>query len=499
MTQVVQSWSTPMHFDPVGSSVNGAFRFELAGISTQDPDNNPAVVLFLNLARLDSDPYTSTTPEVQPTVVSAGGVAGLLYDSVRSDGVGGYWHQVVAVIPLRTAPVDNVLEVQWLAAYERFIGLYGHAFIVTGFSPDVTDFAGMSLVEANTPANGSGLVTLPPIDGTISGIFVTVASSIQDQGYGMDLVSPSGYTETTPDYIPATILLLHANEGANATSTVDETGRHNVMTFNGGMKLGATNKFGGSALSFDGVNDSIDFPASSDYTMTGDFTVEGWFRFNTVTGIPHPWQIGLDAFNRVHIRLLSGTMRLYRNLAGVELQVDTGFAPNTNVWYHIAVVKTSGTLKAYVDGVLVGTLSGLTFFGGTPQLTLGTQRYSPLGVDWFNGSIDEFRIAREAVYTANFDPPDSPFVLDHPNTIGAYRAIITPAETDTITWDTGLGSTVEDVPAVAFFLPPLGARAILLRSVGLDERVFGGYFGGRLRGTTVSCAGDNANKVKPCC
>lgn len=32
-----------------------------------------------------------------------------------------------------------------------------------------------------------------------------------------------------------------------------------------------------------------------------------------------------------------------------------------------------------------------------------------------------------------------------------------------------------------------------------DERVFGGYFGGRLKGTTVACPGDNANKVKSCC
>lgn len=32
-----------------------------------------------------------------------------------------------------------------------------------------------------------------------------------------------------------------------------------------------------------------------------------------------------------------------------------------------------------------------------------------------------------------------------------------------------------------------------------DEQVYGGYFGGRLKGTTVACAGDNANKVKPCC
>lgn len=45
-----------------------------------------------------------------------------------------------------------------------------------------------------------------------------------------------------------------------------------------------------------------------------------------------------------------------------------------------------------------------------------------------------------------------------------------------------------------------GAGAVTYLLLGFsDEQVFGGYFGGRLRGTTVSCAGDNANKVKPCC
>lgn len=32
-----------------------------------------------------------------------------------------------------------------------------------------------------------------------------------------------------------------------------------------------------------------------------------------------------------------------------------------------------------------------------------------------------------------------------------------------------------------------------------DEEIFTGYLGGKLRGTTVACPGDNANKVKPCC
>jgi len=31
-----------------------------------------------------------------------------------------------------------------------------------------------------------------------------------------------------------------------------------------------------------------------------------------------------------------------------------------------------------------------------------------------------------------------------------------------------------------------------------DERVYGGYLGGRLKGTTVACVAANANKVKPC-
>lgn len=32
-----------------------------------------------------------------------------------------------------------------------------------------------------------------------------------------------------------------------------------------------------------------------------------------------------------------------------------------------------------------------------------------------------------------------------------------------------------------------------------DEQMFTGYLGGRLRGNTVACPGDNANEAKPCC
>ena len=83
-----------------------------------------------------------------------------------------------------------------------------------------------------------------------------------------------------------------------------------------------------------------------------------------------------------------------------------------NTVHHVALVRSGNTFALYLDGIKSTE---------TPTVTQGTiNTYNPsttlkIGVGQagvaahFTGSIDEFRIRKEAMYLADFTPPTAPF------------------------------------------------------------------------------------------
>ena len=163
-------------------------------------------------------------------------------------------------------------------------------------------------------------------------------------------------------------------------------------------------------MSFDGSNDYLTtWASSSDFSFgTGDFTIECWVYTNVPSGEDGIFQIstnsgGLNASqsDTITLQTNSGVWRTYAN--------DTSTAFSTKVigdkWVHLALVRASGTLRLYVDGVVdATTISDSRDYGGTYLCIGGYYSSSYL----WNGFISNFRVVKgTAVYTSDFTPSKS--------------------------------------------------------------------------------------------
>ncbi|MHB2169957.1 LamG-like jellyroll fold domain-containing protein [Alsobacter sp. R-9] len=206
----------------------------------------------------------------------------------------------------------------------------------------------------------------------------------------------------TDPYFSSVTWLLGFNGTNNSTTFTDESGSPKTLTAEGNAKIStAQSKFGGASGLFDGSGDRI---VSSDKAGTnfgtGDFTIEFWVRpaaadFGWVMG---NWENGTYA--GWGIRKESGVLKFSKPF-GTSLELS--WSPSAGTWYHVAFSRSSGTLRVFIDGILLGKGSF------TDDLTV-VQNYNftvgDMGTYWNNASLnaylDELRITKGvARYTSD--------------------------------------------------------------------------------------------------
>jgi len=205
-----------------------------------------------------------------------------------------------------------------------------------------------------------------------------------------------------------TLALLHFDGANNSTVFTDSSPfNQTVSVVTGTPKIStAMSKFGGSSLYLDGSS-SIKIPNNANLNLdTGVFTIEFWFYLLSLPS-DSAWLLHKMGTPQQAISITHPSKKLtngFLNASSVSTTVITAGA-----WYHVAEVRetTNGAIKQYINGVHEGTT--ITTSGSVDNagdLTIGS---------WFSGSnritgyIDEFRIRKEAVYTADFTPPTSAF------------------------------------------------------------------------------------------
>ena len=218
-----------------------------------------------------------------------------------------------------------------------------------------------------------------------------------------------------------TVLLLHmdGNEGSN--SFIDQSTIAHPVTPYGDAKISTANsKFGGSSLYLDGSGDYLSIPSNPALNLgTDDFTIEFW-TYSMNQSVPYPnylaseagWYSGsfairFDAWGNGQ----SERYGLFWNPYGDPLLTSSSSYPE-NVWRHVAVVRHSGTLRYFVEGVEVASTSA----GAGTAIDLSFGGYLRIGASGWDGSngfvndyIDEVRISNIARYTSNFNPPTIAF------------------------------------------------------------------------------------------
>jgi hypothetical protein len=177
----------------------------------------------------------------------------------------------------------------------------------------------------------------------------------------------------------------------------------------GGLSLGGSASFNGTAGA------KLSTPNTANFTFgTGDFTVEAWLY-------PTAWSTGnsdalwygqntsSDAWITLTTYYGSGQICFYSSRYKLKAYSATAAALNT--WSHVAVVRRSGTLVIYVNGVSGGytwNFSGYNFNGGGGSPTVGNYSFNNGINGAWQGKISNFRISKSAVYAADFTPATRP-------------------------------------------------------------------------------------------
>jgi len=164
------------------------------------------------------------------------------------------------------------------------------------------------------------------------------------------------------------------------------------------------------SINFTGTDgDAVDMGGGTNLDVgSGDFTLQGWINARAIPG-------GVAFIAGKHIATLFGNKgyELLANTSGGGFTVSgsisgggtvvtaTSAMLNLAQWYHVALVRGSGTLRLYVDGVLAQSVSDSipgTSLNSTQNFSVGGARegdgnfHKP-----FNGLIDEVRITGAAL------------------------------------------------------------------------------------------------------
>lgn len=200
------------------------------------------------------------------------------------------------------------------------------------------------------------------------------------------------------------VFATHMDGASGSTSFIDAKGKS--ITPGGSTQVStAQSKFGGASAYFNGNTDKLSIVGSSDFNLSGDYTIEFWANRTALDNYYAFFELGTYT-NGILFRARNNTVDLYVNNVAA-----TGIGPaiSANTWHHYAISRVGSTNTVYIDGVSIGSVTTSGIANSTNGgLLIGDanagNHYS------LKGYIDDFRITKGlARYTSNFTPPERTF------------------------------------------------------------------------------------------
>jgi hypothetical protein len=261
---------------------------------------------------------------------------------------------------------------------------------------------------ANRIGNFYGTTTTYPWIGYITNVRSTkgsVPTSYQTTSTttGASIFTPpsSPLTLTSQGASSPSLLALFTNAGVT-----DATGK-NVLETVGNAQISTTqSKFGGSSIS---LPDTSSYSVIQNYNNrfdfgTGDFTIECWvYITGALSGDQYVIDFPASGALHVGINIFSSGWRI-GGFNSYLITGSTGLVQNS--WIHVAMVKQSGTLYAYINGTLLGSIAANVSFSATGTVYFG-RYYAGTSSNNMTGYIDDLRVTKYARYTAAFTPQTS--------------------------------------------------------------------------------------------
>ena len=280
-------------------------------------------------------------------------------------------------------------------------GDYIYADHISGGATD--GFYQVTLVDANNVTYTSG-------SGTISASNVTYKKAV---ARGVVASNDGTYVYIT-------------GKGTGAFTTVNKPAK-TLSRFGDSQLDTAQKKFGTASILLDGTEDNVKVPDDEDFGFgTANWCLEAFIRPGSVTGTQRIFDLrDGSATDTAPTMYLNGTALHYA--VGNTSQINGGTLA-TNTWYHVAVARSGGTTKLFLDGTELGTYTDANDYGTTTPVVIGSD-YQASPTEAFNGHVDEVRISKGAArFTAGFTPTTSEYSADL-NTVLLLHANGTDAST----------------------------------------------------------------------
>jgi hypothetical protein len=165
-------------------------------------------------------------------------------------------------------------------------------------------------------------------------------------------------------------ILWDSVSALNPNITFNTLTAYNNPTLSSGSPFGVGTD---GSLRFNGSNQYLALPQSSDYVLNGDFTIEFFINLRTSTGSVYldqwngiqgigSWQIGNNS---------SRTLQLFYDGSNY---INGPVLP-LNTWNHIAVSRKTNILRLYVNGLSTNSVSYSGVFGKNDFIYVGGQKY----------------------------------------------------------------------------------------------------------------------------
>ena len=195
--------------------------------------------------------------------------------------------------------------------------------------------------------------------------------------------------------------LLMATDGSagnNQDDISDSSSSNHTITVNGDAHAGTFSPYrhGGYSTYFDG-NDYLSIAHSTDLDLgTGDFTIEGWWRFDDTSNQNLVSKYAANA--GFVLQYQSGNLRLVLGLGASDAVYSFSWTPVAGTWYHVCILRDGTNGKAFINGTQIGSTTTVTTsnVGTTGTLQIGlTHTVS----EYTRGYVSDVRIVKGTAIT----------------------------------------------------------------------------------------------------
>jgi len=279
----------------------------------------------------------------------------------------------------------------------------------SGITVFVNGVAGTTTAISGTPQSSTGVpLTVgqgnnSSFNGYISNLRIVRGTAIYSGNF---TVPTSSLTAVTNTKLLTCQSARFIDNSTNAL-TLTITGNTSVQPFD--PFYTSTIASNGGSMYFDGTGDYLRGANGPAFQFgTGDFTVEMWAYFMDPSATNRPLFDNGATSNTGRLLIRQGNDAGTANVVNAFVSGTTASSPTIQFysWTHVAVVRQSGTVKIYINGV-GGT--GVTATADLSQNACLLGAFYDVLAANFTGYMSNVRVTKgTAIYTANFTPPTAP-------------------------------------------------------------------------------------------